>query len=820
MSADTTEGQTGAGGFAPAGFGAASIEALQRQMQGRSDRLSEQGEMLDLLMRSSSIHAESIARTHGKRSRATFDRMGEIIEGMAPDTLMADWRAYLLDATQRAVLTMDTLRERGDNFVVHEREGCPPVLAYEYEVVLDGADLPRPCNYQLLRIVPPEGVEVLEDKRPYIIIDPRAGHGGGIGGFKPDSQVGVALRDGHPVYFVNFKRDPEPGQVLADVTRAEAAFVRKVMEEHPRSPKPAVTGNCQGGWATLLLAATNPDIVGPIVLNGAPVAPWSGEVGTNPMRYNAGVLGGTWIPMLLSDLGGGVFDGANLVMNFELLNPSRTLFAKYTDLYETVDTGRDRFLDFERWWGGYFLMNEAEIRWIVENLFVGNKLTRNMAQLEPGRTVDLKSVVAPIIVFASHGDNITPPQQALNWILDTYADVQEIRVRGQRIIYMVHEEVGHLGIFVSSKIARKEHTEVASTMKTIEALAPGLYEMKIDAVEGHGQDKSFLVSFAERGFDDIRQIDDGRADERPFAAVARMSEWQAELYDMALRPVVQAMVSPESARTMRRFHPMRLQREMMSSANPWMKMWTSLAPRVAANRQKAEADNPFVQVEHLWFDLVGQVIDMGRDLRDAVYEETFYALWSPPWAQHFGRSRSAPRVLETLEELRCLPQVRDALRQMSRGGFAEAVVRMLVLMADSRGAVRRDRLERSARVLTRDEPFRSLSMEAKARMIHEQTLVVTFEPDSALDSLADLLADEGERKLALDVVTFVAGPRDEMAEHTVSLLDRIREALGLEAAAGDVVDDPLDGAAGPGPGNGPDTGAGTQKGKDLGTAAE
>jgi hypothetical protein len=38
-------------------------------------------------------------------------------------------------------------------------------------------------------------VTVIDKKRPYIIIDPRAGHGPGIGGFKADSQVGVALRD-------------------------------------------------------------------------------------------------------------------------------------------------------------------------------------------------------------------------------------------------------------------------------------------------------------------------------------------------------------------------------------------------------------------------------------------------------------------------------------------------------------------------------------------------------------------------------------------------------------------------------------------------
>ncbi len=173
------------------------------------------------------------------------------------------------------------------------------------------------------------------------------------------------------------------------------------------------------------------------------------------MRYNAGVLGGTWNAMYYSDLGHGIFDGADIVQNFELLNPARNYFGKYYDLYAKVDTEPKRFLEFERWWGGYFLLNEAEMKWIVEQLFVGNRLSKNEAQLEPGRNVDIKHIRAPIIVFASYGDNITPPQQALNWIIDTYTDEREIAIRGQRIIYMVHEQVGHLGIFCPPRLRRR-----------------------------------------------------------------------------------------------------------------------------------------------------------------------------------------------------------------------------------------------------------------------------------------------------------------------------------------------------------------------------
>ena len=62
---------------------------------------------------------------------------------------------------------------------------------------------------------------------------------------------------------VIFFRDPEPGQTLIDVCEAERAFVHRVRELHPDSPKPAIVGNCQGGWAAMMLAAADPDDTGP-----------------------------------------------------------------------------------------------------------------------------------------------------------------------------------------------------------------------------------------------------------------------------------------------------------------------------------------------------------------------------------------------------------------------------------------------------------------------------------------------------------------------------------------------------------------------------
>lgn len=782
----------------PQGAGRATGDAFERAdraMRAARDEVDAARRTGDIQLRALARHGRRIVDTHAGRTEAATTRAMELAQALhgahTAGTLAAAWQAYQRDAAERAVLTADVLRRRGDIFLEHEAAGCPPVLVHDYELVMDGADLPFPSNYMLLRILPPEGIEINDARRPYIIIDPRAGHGPGIGGFKIDSQVGVALREHHPVYFVAFRRDPAPGQFLSHVTRSEAAFVREVMRRHPQSSKPIVIGNCQGGWATLLLAATNPDITGPVVINGAPVAPWAGIVGENTMRYNAGVLGGAWIPMLLSDIGGGLFDGAHLVQNFELLNPSRTMFRKYADLFRDVDHAGKTFLDFETWWGGFFLLTEPEIRWIVEQLFIGNRLVKNEARIEPGRPVDIKAIRAPIIVFASHGDNITPPQQALNWIAETYADVNEIRIRGQRIVYMVHEKVGHLGIFVSSKIANKEHSEVASTLKTIEALAPGLYEMQIeDVVERDGR-THFTVGFVERRLEDIRALDDGTEDERPFAAVARASEVQAQIYDAAVRPVVRAAVSGTTAEISRALHPQRLGRAVLSSRNPVMGQVAQAAETVRAARSPAAADNPFLAAEALWVQMAEQAIDVWRDSHDMAFELAFHALWGNPFARAFGRTHEARRTLKSADELRGLPEVAAALYNIDRGGFEEAVIRMLILLADNRGSVRRDRLERSSRVLTRDEPFRSLGAERRAMIIHEQTLIATYEPERAIATLPRLLPGEDERRLACETVQYVPGAIDEMSPRTLDLLQRFRAVLGQPPLTGDIAADPL-----------------------------
>ncbi len=744
--------------------------------------MSKLAEQAQSLVELGGSHFEKIASSNGAALR---QRLGDwqVInaELLQSRNLAEKFAEYVSDAGQRWILFLDIMREVG-NFAVEQMEGGERlVLVYDFNVVIDGRTLERPTNYLLVQIQPPEGVETDPTLRPYMIIDPRAGHGAGIGGFKSDSQVGVALAHGHPVYFVIFLPKPQPGQTLADVCMAEGAFVREIAKRHPVAPRPVIIGNCQGGWAAMLLAASNPDLTGPVVASGAPLSYWAGVRGKNPLRYSGGLALGALPAVITSDIGNGVFDGAHLVLNFEMMNPHNTWWSKYYDVFAKADTEGPRFKGFERWWSTFYFMNEAEIRWIVESLFIGNKLQGSQAFLGGRAPIDLRKIKAPIIVFASKGDDITPPQQALNWIPVVYGDEREIRARGQRIVYMIHEDVGHLGIFVSAKVAQKQHDRIVTTLEMIESLAPGLYEMRIEKKIGEGTSAYYVMSCEERGVADIRALDDGASDEKSFALVARLSEFWVNAYEFGARPYVKALASPALADALVWSHPLRARRYLLSDKNPAVAPIATFAEAVRKERKPADPSNLFLKSEALTAGLIEQTLKFWSDVGAAAKELMFFSLYANPFLMRMNEGYTPEMGAKLGETLRELPEVEAALAKIERGGFAEAVVRMLILMARSRGAVRQSRLERSNLILRSTEPFKSLGDELRSAIIHEQTLIIDFEPEAAIAALPKMLPTADERQRAIALVEEIAGDPLEMAEATARLIVRLRETLQTQA---------------------------------------
>lgn len=708
-----------------------------------------------------------------------------------PFGLMGTTAQYWTDAMQRTVLFWDVMRQRANQYHEHKAMTVPHVLDFEVELVLDGHTFEKPVNYLLVRIMPPADVTIDPVKRPFVVVDPRAGHGPGVGGFKADSEIGFAMRAGHVCYFVGFTPDPVPGQTIEDVMRAEAVFLETVIDRHPEAEgKPCVIGNCQAGWAVMMLAAVRPELCGPVIVPGAPLSYWAGKIGKNPMRYLGGLVGGSWVTALGNDAEGGTFNGAHLVSNFEAANPANTFWTKNYNVWSKVDTEAERFLEFEKWWGGHVSLNAEEMQWIVDELFIGNRLATAEIVTSDGVRVDLRNIKSPIIIFCSEGDNISPPEQALGWITDLYETEDDIRACRQTIVYSVHAHIGHLGIFVSGGVARKEHQEFTANIDMIDVLPPGLYEAVLTkrTEDAPGADLAageWITRLEPRTLDDVRAIvQPNPADELRFAAVRRVSEINLGLYRTFLQPAVQAILGTDTFATqLLRLQPAEISYEVLSDRNPLMRQLGQLADWVRANRVPADDDSLWRSMQESMSSQIIAALDTYRDIRDQSFEQLFLGVYSQPLLQALLGLRvdgEPPRRrpgMEPEEVAFIEKRIAEIKARIAEGGQREAFIRALVYI----GLAGRGVDERSFEVLNRirAEYAPDLSLDTFKHLLREQFFTLILDQEAAVAAIPGMLPDDAaEREQLLGGVRDIVAATGEVEGLRAQRLKEIETLMG------------------------------------------
>jgi hypothetical protein len=535
------------------------------------------------------------------------------------------------------------------------------------------------------------------------------------------------------------------------------------------------------------------------MIAGAPLSYWAGVRGKNPLRYQGGVIGGTWSAALLGDLGAGIFDGANLVANFERMNPANTWWEKPYNVYSKADTEGPRFLDFETWWGSPVLLAANEMQWIADNLFVGNRLTSGELTTSTGMRIDLRNIASPVIVFCSWGDDITPPPQALGWITDLYAADDEIVEAGRTIVYCLHQTIGHLGIFVSGKVATKEHRKFTSCMGMIDVMPPGLYEAVIqevppDAANPELIDGKYLFRLERRTLADIRALGgNSPADERRFATAKRVSEVNLGLYRLLVQPAVRAAATPMSAMALRQFHPNRLRFAVFSDRNPWMAGVEAMAGAVKESRRPVSKDNPFRVWEGMVSDWTTAALETFGHARDAMTEAMFLSVYGSPLVQarvgltpdQAADGRRIARDLDReAEEARAAAALSD---RFDKGGPAEAAVRSLLYVGQAAGGAD----ERAFKLLAKLREGRAVPRpraEVKA-LIHDQFLLLRQDEARAFAAIPALLpASPQERHDLLDALHEVVGAPGVLPPEAHERLSRVEAMfdVGPEARSEEV----------------------------------
>jgi hypothetical protein len=197
-------------------------------------------------------------------------------------------------------------------------------------------------------------------------------------------------------------------------------------------------------------------------------------------------------------------------------------------------------------------------------------------------------------------------------------------------VYLTNPHVGHLGIFVSASVARHEHRAILQSLDAIEALPPGLYEMKILGGQGEPLEDNpkFQVTFEPRRVEDIHFPYLHAVFER----VRAVSELNEKVYDQLLSPFVRATATPWGAEWQKWAHPMRSSCYAWSERfQPWLSLASVTAEKVRTVRQEVPADNIWRSAEEEFSTMLTQALQATRIARDLAAEIAFLWLYGQPF---------------------------------------------------------------------------------------------------------------------------------------------------------------------------------------------
>jgi hypothetical protein len=353
----------------------------------------------------------------------------------------------------------------------------------------------------------------------------------------------------------------------------------------------------------------------------------------------------------------------------------------------------------------------------------------------------------------------------------------------------LHRSAGHLALFVSGKVAKREHAQLVSVLKSVEALPPGLYGMKIDERRGPDGKTQYEVGFEEHRVEEVAERLNRfeRLDEKPFEAVVAVSDLYQRAYQLLARPIVKALANEPSARAARSLHPLRVERWAYSNMNPAMAWVEPAAAAVRRERRAVDAGHPLRKTEKAMSDVISASWDCFRDLRDAAVELSFFSIYGSLYHLYFSTGAAAPKP-EAAVDPRATPAIQGALRAIDAGGYAAALARAAELLGPQGVPVALARVERKAELLEEyGELLPDLPTHEWKLMRGRQAVIVHFEPERALKTLGCLLADPTDRERFLAVLDRVENDREFCAEPTPEqrrVSRQIREMLGEAAGPG------------------------------------
>jgi hypothetical protein len=295
-----------------------------------------------------------------------------------------------------------------------------------------------------------------------------------------------------------------------------------------------------------------------------------------------------------------------------------------------------------------------------------------------------------------------------------------------------------------------------------------------DLVEGE-----WVMRCEQRTLDDIRAMGgNSPEEERRFATAARVSEINLSLYRAFVQPMVKAMVTPQVADWLKRWHPVRMSYEAFTDANPFMPALAKAAETVREQRKPAASDNPFIVAQEKVSAEIVKALDSWRESQEKLSEQMFLAVYGSPALQaavgvnpEAARPRRPGKSLMHQELME--KRIAELKSNITKGGLQECTIRGLIYVGMARGFVDERGIAALRRIRLTEDASRMTLAQFKA-MAREQFLLLLLEPEAALSAIPKLLpVDPAERRKGLAAIRNVLSAGGEISGDVAERLKRI-----------------------------------------------
>ncbi len=278
---------------------------------------------------------------------------------------------------------------------------------------------------------------------------------------------------------------------------------------------------------------------------------------------------------------------------------------------------------------------------------------------------------------------------------------------------------------------------------------------------------------------------------RPMSAVSRppraYRETNLALYRTFAQPIVRALVNSPLAEWMHQLHPLRLQYELFSNANPMMAPIATMAEQARKDRRPVAADNPFVAMQENASRQIVAALDAWRQASETFAERCFFMVYGSPTLQAAAgidsagtrplrKAAKSPLHHELLQK-----RIAELKARIPVGGLREAIIRALLYVGMGRAAVDERGFEAVRRIR---RAYGDMPLSVFKALVREQFYLLLIDTEAALAAIPSMLpSDADTRRKAYELIKQIMSARGEFSAEDKERMLRIARAFGVEEAS-------------------------------------